>query len=73
MTKLPLLDTDQLAEILPVTADTLRFWRHMGKGPKYFKLGGKKVFYRQEDVDAWMAEQYENSQYENSNKPVHAA
>jgi predicted DNA-binding transcriptional regulator AlpA len=68
MTKLPLLDTDQLAEILPVTADTLRFWRHTGKGPKYFKLGGKKVFYRQEDVDAWIDEQYRKL-----NKPVHAA
>ena len=30
----PLLDTEQLAEILPVTADTLRYWRHIGRGPK---------------------------------------
>jgi predicted DNA-binding transcriptional regulator AlpA len=61
MTKLPLLDTDQLAEILPVTADILRYWRHIGKGPKSFKMGGKKVFYRQEDVDAWLEEQYQAS------------
>ena len=68
MTK-PLLDTDQLAEILPVTADTLRYLAsHRAKGRNSFKLGGKKVFYRQEDVDAWLEEQYQNS-----NKPVHAA
>jgi predicted DNA-binding transcriptional regulator AlpA len=63
-----LLDTEQLAEQIPVTADTLRYWRHRGKGPRYFKLGGKKVFYRQEDVDAWLDEQYRNS-----DNPVHAA
>lgn len=68
MNRSPLLDTDQLAEILPVTADTLRYWRHIGKGPKSFKIGGKKVYYRQEDVDAWLEQQYQES-----NKPVHAA
>ena len=61
MTKQQLLDTDQLAAILPVTAETLRFWRHMGKGPKYFKIGGRKVYYRQEDVDAWLEQQYQDS------------
>lgn len=67
-TKLAMLDTDELAEYIHASADTLRYWRHLGdKGPKYFRIG-RKVFYRQEDVDAWLAEQYENS-----NKPVHAA
>jgi predicted DNA-binding transcriptional regulator AlpA len=58
MTKLPLLDTDELAELVHMTPATIRFWRHVGKGPKFFKMGGRKCFYRQEDVDAWLAEQY---------------
>jgi predicted DNA-binding transcriptional regulator AlpA len=63
----PFLDTEQLAEILPVTADALRYWRHIGRGPKHFRLGGKKVYYRPEDVDAWIDEQYKAS-----NRPTHS-
>jgi predicted DNA-binding transcriptional regulator AlpA len=53
-----MLDTDQLAELIRTSPDTLRYWRHMGKGPKYFKMGGRKVFYRQEDVETWLNQQY---------------
>jgi predicted DNA-binding transcriptional regulator AlpA len=60
MNRLPMLDTDQLAELIRVSPDTCRYWRHIGKGPKYFKMGGRKVYYRQEDVDAWLEEQYGN-------------
>lgn len=43
-----------------VTASTLRWWRHEGKGrgPKSFRLGGKKVAYRKSDVDAWLEASY---------------
>ena len=67
MNKLPMLDTDQLADFIHVSADTLRYWRHIGKGPKYFRMGGRKVFYRQEDIDAWLTEQYKDV-----NLPVHS-
>lgn len=36
---------------------TLRWWRHMGTGPKSFKIGGR-VAYLEADVDEWLAEQY---------------
>ena len=60
-TKLAMFDTDECAEFLHMSPATLRYWRHIGdKGPKSFTIG-RKVFYRQQDVDAWVEEQYANS------------
>ena len=33
MNKLPILDTDELSDFIHISPDTLRYWRHMGKGP----------------------------------------
>jgi predicted DNA-binding transcriptional regulator AlpA len=33
--------------------DTLRYWRHVGKGPPSFKLG-RNVLYNESDVDGWI-------------------
>jgi predicted DNA-binding transcriptional regulator AlpA len=57
MNALPFLDTDEVAEIVHMKPATLRYWRHVGKGPKFFKMGEHKVMYRQEDVEAWVMEQ----------------
>ncbi len=40
---------------------TLRYWRHIGYGPKSFKLGGR-VAYRLEDVEEWIEAQYAEAQ-----------
>ena len=32
--------TEQVAEMLGVAAGTLRYWRHTGVGPQWFKLEG---------------------------------
>jgi predicted DNA-binding transcriptional regulator AlpA len=32
----------------------LRYWRHIGQGPKGTKFG-RRVLYRRSDVDAWVA------------------
>jgi hypothetical protein len=37
---------------------SLRAWRHMGKGPKSFLLGGR-VTYRRSDVEEWIRASYE--------------
>jgi predicted DNA-binding transcriptional regulator AlpA len=59
MKTLALLSTEELAELCHVTPDTIRYWRFMGdRGPKHFKMGGKRVFYPVEDVEAWLDEQY---------------
>ncbi|WP_425308247.1 AlpA family phage regulatory protein [Ammonicoccus fulvus] len=43
-----------------VSESTLRFWRHMddGRGPRWFKVGPRRVAYRRADVEQWLTEQY---------------
>lgn len=43
----------QAADYLSRKVGTLRNWRHMSKGPKYYKCG-RSIVYRQEDLDAFM-------------------
>jgi excisionase family DNA binding protein len=49
------LTTEELAEKLRTTAETCRYWRHIGKGPRSFKVG-RRVLYAAEDVEAFIAE-----------------
>lgn len=42
-----------VAELLGTTVGTLAYWRYMGKGPKFIKLG-RAVRYRESDVNAWL-------------------
>lgn len=53
-----LLNTAQVSERLGIPAATLRYWRFQGIGPKSFKLGPRRVAYKLDDVEAWLAEQY---------------
>lgn len=51
-----LLDTKQTAALLGITPNTLKFWRHKSRGPKFVKLGDAKqagVAYDEADVIAW--------------------
>ena len=48
------LTTAELAEELRTPVETVRYWRHVGKGPKSFKLG-RGVLYAREDVEAFVA------------------
>lgn len=52
-----LMTTDEVADYLHIPAATLRYWRHRGTGPKSFTMGPRRVMYRRQDVDAWLAEQ----------------
>jgi len=49
------LTTDEMAELLRTSAETVRYWRHIGKGPKSFKVG-RRVLYAAEDVEAFVRE-----------------
>ena len=53
-----LVNTLQVAELLGVRPQTVRLWRHLGKGPRYVRLGGRygRVLYRSSDVQAWLQE-----------------
>jgi excisionase family DNA binding protein len=48
------LTTDEVAELLRTPAETVRYWRHEGKGPRSFKVG-RRVLYAVTDVDAFIA------------------
>lgn len=39
-----------------IAAGTLRYWRHINEGPASFKMG-RRVMYRRDDVEAWIAAQ----------------
>lgn len=55
-----LLNQKEAGEYIDRPMGSLRAWRHMGKGPKSFKLGGR-VTYRKSDLDAWIQAQYDES------------
>jgi predicted DNA-binding transcriptional regulator AlpA len=47
-----LLTTEEVAEIFRTEPATVRWWRHVGRGPRGFKVG-RRVLYREADVAAW--------------------
>jgi excisionase family DNA binding protein len=48
-----LLTISEAAEVLRAPVATLRYWRHLGTGPRSFRLG-RRVLYRREDLYAWV-------------------
>lgn len=48
------LTTAEVAELLRAPIETVRYWRHIGKGPDSFKIG-RRVLYAIEDVEAFIA------------------
>jgi excisionase family DNA binding protein len=50
------LTTAEVAETLRTPTETVRFWRHVGKGPKSFKVG-RRVLYAEDDLRAWIEAQ----------------
>ena len=53
-----LLSNAEAAALLGITPDTLKFWRHKGRGPAFVKFGDTPrsgVGYDPADVAAWIA------------------
>lgn len=48
------MTTAEVAEVLRTPSETVRYWRHIDKGPKSFKIG-RRVLYAVEDVEAFIA------------------
>lgn len=49
-----LLSTLETARYLDIHPTTLATWRVEGRGPRFIKLGNRKVRYRSEDITAWL-------------------
>jgi excisionase family DNA binding protein len=54
-----LLTIDEAAGILRTPKATLRYWRHLGTGPRSFRLG-RRVLYRANDLHEWITAQHDN-------------
>ncbi|MDQ1734598.1 MAG: hypothetical protein QOH56_849 [Pseudonocardiales bacterium] len=52
----PILTVPEVADRLRTTAGTMRYWRHVGRGPQSFKLGRRVVYY-QSVVEKYIADQ----------------
>ncbi|KRF10919.1 helix-turn-helix domain-containing protein [Nocardioides sp. Soil796] len=48
------MTTQEVAATLRTSPETIRYWRHTGKGPRSFKVG-RRVLYAKEDIDAFIA------------------
>jgi excisionase family DNA binding protein len=49
----PLLTVDEVAQWLGLSPGTLRYWRHVNRGPQSLSVGGA-VRYRASDVEEWL-------------------
>ena len=63
-----LLTIAEAADLLRAPVATLRYWRHLGTGPRSFRLG-RRVLYRTEDVRTWIDAQHD----EPASRPEHRA
>ncbi|HET6877723.1 MAG TPA: helix-turn-helix domain-containing protein [Jatrophihabitans sp.] len=48
------LTTAEVADVLRTSPETVRYWRHIGTGPKSFKIG-RRVLYSVDDLETWIA------------------
>jgi DNA-binding transcriptional MerR regulator len=48
------LTTEEVAEAARTAPSTVRYWRHIGKGPRSVKRG-RRVLYPQSAVERWLA------------------
>ena len=53
-----MLTVGEVAAMIRVPQGTLRYWRHLGSGPRSFKMGPRRVVYREQDVLEWVEAQY---------------
>ncbi|ALG29706.1 hypothetical protein AOZ07_12430 [Glutamicibacter halophytocola] len=56
-----LLTMTEVSEMTGIPVNTLRYYRHLGnKGPRS-ALIGSRIMYREQDVLAWINEQFEEA------------
>ena len=47
------LTTNEVADLCRTSPETVRYWRHLGRGPNSFKLG-RRVLYDLDDVTSFI-------------------
>ena len=56
-----LLTMQEVAAVVRVPVATLRYWRHLGTGPRGFRIG-RSVRYWRTEVHTWLQQQSERPQ-----------
>jgi excisionase family DNA binding protein len=56
-----LLSISEVADLVRVPVATLRYWRHLGTGPRSFKVG-RSVRYWRTDVLRWLEDRSSDAQ-----------
>jgi hypothetical protein len=56
-----MLSLQEACRLLRVPEGTLRYWRHLGAGPRSFKIG-RHVRYWRTDLILWLTEQTDRPQ-----------
>lgn len=51
-----ILRLNEVSDLTGAPEATLRYWRHLGTGPRSYKIG-RRVVYDLADVQAWLDEQ----------------
>lgn len=52
----PFIVSTELADLLRQPESTIRYWRHVGRGPRWIRMG-RRVVYDKQDVLAWLEQQ----------------
>jgi excisionase family DNA binding protein len=63
-----LLTITEAAALLRAPVATLRYWRHLGTGPRSFRLG-RRVLYRRDDLQSWLKTQHAKDSAASSRRP----
>lgn len=50
------MTTEEVADLCRTSAESVRYWRNVGKGPDCIKVG-RRVLYAVDDVESWLASQ----------------
>jgi excisionase family DNA binding protein len=45
------LTTSEVADLLRTSPETVRYWRHISKGPRSFKIGRRELYARSDVQD----------------------
>jgi hypothetical protein len=53
-----LLTITEAADLVRAHVATPRYWRHLGTGPRSFRLG-RRVLYRRDDLRSWIDAQHD--------------
>ena len=56
MTDHTLLTITETADLVRAPVATLRYWRHLGTGPRSFRIG-RRVVYHLADIEDWITAQ----------------